>query len=250
MLSVKQMASNVGDVLVKHSPAILTGIGCAGVVSTCILGCHATTKATTLLKDKKTSGKYEYFTWKEKFLLTWKLYIPTAISGAASIACIIGANSVNSKRQAAIASLYALSETALKEYKEEVKTKLKPKQLNDINEAIVEKRLEDYPIIDNEVILTEKGNTLCFDNMSSRYFRSDIETIRRIQNDMNEACIKADWVNLNDFYFSLGLEGIKYGDEMGWSASDQFLDIRFTSKVASNGEPCLVLDYDILPRYF
>lgn len=256
MFDVKQVLSRAGDTLVKHSPAILTGVGCAGVVSTCILGCRATIKATRVIEELEPNQigfgdcKYEEPTLKEKFLLTWKLYIPTVISGAASIACIIGANSVNSKRQAALASLYAISETALKEYKDEVKAKLKPKQLNDIHESVVEKTLDDHPVIDNEVILTDKGNMLCFDSMSSRYFRSDIETIRRVQNDLNESCIKADWMNLNDFYFSLGLEGIKYGDEMGWSASDQLLEITFTSKIASNGEPCLVMDYDVLPRYF
>lgn len=255
MFDFKATLGRIGDTLVRHSPAILTGLGCAGVISTTALGCHATIKAKSVLEKYECivtqhGPEYKKASAKERFLLTWKLYVPTVISGAASIACIIGANSVNSKRQAALASLYALSETALKDYKEEVVAHLKPKQLDAVQEGLVNKKLEDHPVIDNEVILTERGNQLCYDTMSSRYFRSDIETIRRIQNDINEDCIKSDWMTLNDFYFSLGLQGVKYGDEWGWSAADQLLDITFTSSIASNGEACIVVDYDVLPKYF
>jgi len=40
--------------------------------------------------------------------------------GAATIMCVVGSNSINARRVAALASLYSITETALDEYKAKV----------------------------------------------------------------------------------------------------------------------------------
>ena len=52
--------------------------------------------------------------------VAWKPYIPAALLGASSVACLIGANSVHARRQAALYSAYKLSETAFTEYRDKV----------------------------------------------------------------------------------------------------------------------------------
>ena len=56
----------------------------------------------------------------------WKVYIPAMVTGTASIVCLIGASSVNAKRNAALAAAYTLSDTAFREYKEKVITIVDP----------------------------------------------------------------------------------------------------------------------------
>ena len=81
--------------------------------------------ATELLGIKKEDG----YSWsdrtnmlkkKEIVKLTWECYIPTAAVGLSTIACIIGAHNIHLRRNAALASLYSLTESAFKEYQSKV----------------------------------------------------------------------------------------------------------------------------------
>ena len=56
--------------------------------------------------------------------------------------------------------------------------------------------------------------------------------------------------DLNDWYMVLGLPQIQMGEILGWN-SDRLMDIHFTSTIAANGQPCIVLDYSkVLPSPF
>lgn len=124
----------VTRVLKKRSPEILTGFGIAGMVTTTVLAVKATPKALTLIQDaeiekvdvqvKEGKGPDELvktLTPAEVVKVAWKPYIPALLLGTASVACLIGANSVHTRRHAALYSAYKLSETALTEYKDKVK---------------------------------------------------------------------------------------------------------------------------------
>ena len=104
----------------KHSPEILVGVGIAGMLTTVVLAVKATPKALTLIEEKKEEQEVDELTPVETIKATWKCYIPAAVTCVASTACIIGASAVNAKRNAALATAYTLSETALKEYKAKV----------------------------------------------------------------------------------------------------------------------------------
>ena len=107
----------------KHSPEILTGLGIAGMVTTTVLAVRATPKAIQLIEKKKEEldlKPEDKLTVVETVKATWKPYIPAAVTGTASVACLVGASSVNLRRNAALAAAYHLSETALTEYREQV----------------------------------------------------------------------------------------------------------------------------------
>lgn len=111
----------------KHSPAILTGVGVAGMVVTTVMAVRATPKALRMVDDKEIEdGKR--LTTTEIIKTTWKCYIPAAITGACSAACIIGASSISAKRNAALFTAYTISETALKDYKDKAVEVVGPKR--------------------------------------------------------------------------------------------------------------------------
>lgn len=250
--NVKMFVKKFSNNLSKRSPEILTGIGIAGMITTTVLAVKATPKALTLINDaevvKSAEGKEGSLTIPEKVKVTWKCYIPAATIGVASTGCLIGAQSIAGRRTAAIATAYKLSETAFKEFKEKTIETIGEKKVNDIREKMAEDKVTKNPVNENQVIITSTGNTLCYDGVSGRYFRSDIETIRRALNTINYRMTTEMYISLSEFYDELELEHTDVSDLLGWNINDGLIDIHFTSKL-SNGQPCLVLQYNLAPKY-
>ena len=233
----------------KHSPEILTGIGIAGMITTTVMAVRATPKALILIEERKEEIGAEKLEAMDMVKTTWACYIPAAITGTLSVACLIGASSVNARRNAALATAYTLSESALKDYQGKVIEMFGEKKNEAVKDAVAKDKVEKNPIVTREVIITEKGNTLCYDAISGRYFKSDIEKIKKAECELNRQMLDDMYVSLNDFYYEIGLDSVKLGDELGWNVDSGYIDLSFSSQLASDGTPCLVIDYSVAPRY-
>lgn len=249
-MNIQQLVKTTGQIMKKHSPEILTGIGVAGMVATTIMAVKATPKAILLINEKEVELRTEKLTKKEVVQTVWKCYIPAAVTGVASVACIIGASSINAKRNAALATAYTLTETALKEYKDKVVETIGEKKESEIRGAIAQDKLRNDPVIQADVIETAKGKTLCYDALSGRYFRSDVDKIKRAEYELNKQLLNEGYISLNDFYYEIELEPIKVGDKLGWSArQERYIEVKFGSALTTEQEPCLVLDFSVAPLY-
>lgn len=231
----------------KHGPEILTGVGIAGMATAAIVAVKATPKALILLEEKKQELSVDILDAKQTIQVAGKCYIPALVIGVASAGCIIGANSVNLRRNAALAAAYSLSESALRDYKEKVVETVGETKEKAIHEAVCKDRLNRDPV--REVILTDAGNTICYDVISGRYFKSDKEKIARAVNELNRRMRDELYVTLNDFYYEIGLDSTKMGDLLGWNIDKGYIDILYTSHLDANDTPCLVLDYQVAPVY-
>ena len=99
----------------------------------------------------------------------WKCYIPTAAFGLSTIACIMGANALNSRKQAALTSAYALINQSYKEYKD----KLKELYGEEAHNAIVDS------------IVSEKCKRRTFDQVPEK-IQGEVETrLRELGYDVN-----------------------------------------------------------------
>lgn len=233
--------------LVKHSPEILTGLGIAGMITSAILAVRATPKALDLIFEKEYEVKRE-LTKKETVKIAWKLYIPAVVTGAASTACLIGANSVNCKRNAALAAAYTLTDTAFREYKEQVVESLGEKKERAVLDKVAEKQVKENPV-NNEIIVPGKGPSLCLEPLSMRYFNTDFNSVVAAGNKLNTTMINhMGEGTINDFYDLLDLPHTEVGDYMGWTVDHQ-IEIHPSSTIAENGEPALVIVYDNPPKY-
>ena len=233
----------------KHSPEILTGIGIAGMITTTVMAVRATPKALILIEERKEEIGAEKLEAMDMVKTTWACYIPAAITGTLSVACLIGASSVNARRNAALATAYTLSESALKDYQGKVIEMFGEKKNEAVKDAVAKDKVEKNPVVTREVIITEKGNTLCYDAISGRYFKSDIEKIKKAECELNRQMLDDMYVSLNDFYYEIGLDSVKLGDELGWNVDSGYIDLSFSSQLASDGTPCLIIDYSVAPRY-
>ena len=248
--NLEAAAKSIKGVLERHTPEILTGIGVAGMVTSTVLAVKATPKAYLLVNDRKDELEVEKLPVTELVKTTWKCYIPAAVTCGASIACLVGASSVNFKRNAALATAYKLSEAALSEYKDAVIETIGEKKEQSVRDKVAEKRLKKNPVSKSEVIVTGNGTTLCYDPVGNSYFKSNIQQIESAKNKLNARMLSENYVSLNDFYDELGIGPTKLGDDLGWDIyKDGLVEIAFSSQLAEDGTPCLVMDYSIAPRY-
>lgn len=235
--------------VVKHSPEILTGLGIAGMVTTTIFAVRATPKALRLIEAAKKEQNTMKLKPGEVIKVAWKPYVPAAITGVTSIACLICANSVHLRRNAMLATAYKLSETALVEYKDKVIETLGEKKEKKIRDGLAKDKLEKMPAGTSNVIITGGGETLCLDYYTGRKFKSDIDKIKKAVNELNRRMTYDHYISVNDFYGEIGLEGIGLGDELGWNLDGGLLDIYPSAQLDSDGTPCLVITFNVEPKY-
>lgn len=248
-INFNQIIKSAQATLKKHSPEILTGVGIAGMITTTVLAVKATPKALMLIEERKLDLDTDKLHPVEVIKTAGPCYIPTVVTGAMSIACLVGASTVSIRRNAALATAYTLSETALKDYQEKVVETIGEKKESAVRDAIAKSKIEKDPVDTNEIVVTDKGETLCYEPLSGRYFRSDIDKIKRAMNEINNMLLNDNYISLNDFYCEVGLGETKIGDDLGWEISRGLIDIHFSTHLAANGEPCLVVDFVKPPVY-
>lgn len=255
-------------VLKKRSPEILTGFGIAGMVTTTVLAVKATPKALTLIQDaeiekvdvqvKEGKGPDELvktLTPAEVVKVAWKPYIPAVLLGTASVACLIGANSVHTRRHAALYSAYKLSETALTEYKDKVKEIVPEKKVKEIKQKLAEDKVDS--IVKNEdckeqkakVIVSNDGDTWFVDPFTNGSFLCTETKIREAIVDLNYRLMDEMFVSLSDLYDELGLEHTQNSDEIGWCIDDGKIRPDFSDAIVKNGKAYVVMDFLKRPEY-
>lgn len=226
--SVKNALKGFSRTLAKHSPEILTGIGIAGMIATTVTAVRATPKALRLI-DKREIEEDRRLSPAEVVKTTWKCYIPSAVTGAFSIACLIGASSVNHRRNAALTTAYAISETALKEYQDKTMEVVGEKKEQEIRNAIAKEQIVKVPLDEKKIIPTGHGEELCFDPLSGRYFRCSTSYIEKCENILNKRMRDEVHLSLNEFYNEIGLPEVdeSVGDALGWDIDKGYIDLSF-----------------------
>lgn len=253
--SVTKIIKDVQNGISKHSPEILTGLGIAGMITTTILAVKATPKALENIKAdsrKNHDGDPYAYTKKEAIKSSWKCYVPAAITGTVSIGCLIGASSVNARRNAALATAYQISSNALNEYKEKVVETIGETKEKHIQDKLAQDKVDKNPAESNTIIVTGNGKTLCYDPQFNQYFESSIDAIKNAVTEMNHRMVTLgeEYVSLNDFYDELGVDRLDIGDDLGWNVGrDGKLKVTYSSTISKNNQPCVVIHYDIAPKY-
>ena len=234
----------------KHSPEILTGIGIAGMITTTVLAVKATPKALKDIDEYKATNLCEDEKIKpvDAVKVAWKHYIPAAVTGTVSVACLVGASSVNARRNTALATAYKLSEKALSEYKEAVVETVGEKKEREIRDTAAKNSLAKNPPNTKSVICTGKGNSLVYDATYGRLFRSNIDTINRAVLDLNKRMIDELYITLNEFYYEIGIDGVEAGDDLTWSIDDEYIDVYFSAQLIDD-EPCTVMSFKTAPKH-
>ena len=236
--------------LSKHEPEILTGLGLSGMIFSTIYTAKATIKAVDAI-NKKEIEEGRKLTKKEVFKTVWKYYIPSLLSTIGSSACIIGSTCISNKRSAALAAAYTISETALQEYQNKTLELVGEKKEKDIHEA-VSKDVVEKTYTGTNIILTGDGDSLFYEPLSGRYFKSNWNKILKAANELNANALNDfdGTITLTQWYSELGLDKTDISDEMGWSLErgvKGLISISIDSSLTPDDMPCGAIYYVTRP---
>lgn len=248
-MNITQLAKRMEKFAVDNSPAILTAIGVTGTLTTAYLSGKASFKAGQIIQEEnrilQDRGK-TFLDNKEKVKLVWKEYIPAASTATLTVTCIIGANRIGTRRAAALATAYSVSEKAFAEYKEKVVEKIGQKKEQAIRDEIAQDRVNNQPVVQREIIIAGSGDVLCYDKFTGRYFKSDMESLRRAENDVNYQVLNSMYATLSDYYERIGLPATSASEEVGWNC-DKLLEVRYSTTLSDDGKPCIAIDFVVAP---
>lgn len=235
----------------KASPTILTGLGVIGVVGTAVLSVRATPKAMARIKVRKDELETDKLTPQELIETTWKCYIPPVLVGISTITCIIGIGVLDRRNQAALTSAYAMINQSYKQYRQAAKKVYGA----DADDKIHAEIAKDAMITDgcwgyqtyNMDMDTESERILCYDMFSKRYFNTTMAAVINAQYHINRNLHLRGYCSLNEYYEFLGINGIDFGNEMGWDLQDIFeggevwLDFDNRKTTLEDGLECVII---------
>lgn len=246
--------TKLGHALNENSTHILTGVAVAGVVGTTVLAVRATPRVTGNIEDYRfdkqaemreeyPAGDHHYYEMKFRDYLKigWRPYLPAALVGAGTIACIIGINAIGTRRSASLAAGAALTSKAFQEYREAIVEKIGVDKEEEVRADILERKLKENPN-PHEVIVKENGKSMFFDTFSNRYFFSTMADVEAARNEVNFEVINNNYATMNDFYREIGLAQIAMGDEFGWTSTNK-MDIYFTAIMSPDKQAVVAIDY-------
>jgi hypothetical protein len=234
--------------LIDNSPAFLTAIGVMGTITTAYLTGRATYKAAEIIYQNE-GGFYKpvdtgFALLQERTKLVWTLYIPPVTSGLVTIICIVGANRVGTRRAAAMAAAYSLSERAFTEYREKVVEKIGTNKERAVRDAVAQDQVTKNP--NGNLIVVGGGEVLCYESYTGRYFTSNMESLRSAQNDINATLLNDGYASLSDLYDILHIPHTDISDDLGWKHNN-LLEMVFSTTMSDDNRPCISVTYRVEP---
>lgn len=265
-INVKPLVHACKVGLTKNAPTILTITGITAMASSTYWAVKATPKALALKEKAEVDKNKKAGTFKgdkvndwvpltkvEIVQTCWRCYAPAFITGVLGAACLVGANSMNLRKNAALAAAYALSETNFKEYREKTLEEVGEKKEEKIRNAVAEEKITKNPVDVSKVLETGNGDTLCYDAICGRYFKSSIEKLKSALNELNLELVQDGYVSLNQYYDLIGLPDGMLGDDLGWSLNERHstvqLDLSAQLTKDEKQTPCMVVSFKYGPIY-
>ena len=249
-MGVKNALTNAGVFLKNNSPTILMLMSIGGIALTVITAHNDTLKAEDILYSEGIDPKNR----REVIKATWKCYIPTAISSVSTAACMVGSHYCSNKQKIALSNAYLLSQTTLHEYQKKVIEKIGENKERAVMEETVKSIAEQQAPRANfltdfkDAVITGHGNTLLYSIPDKTYFRSDINYLKSVMNDINAKLISG-YDSLFDWNYIRISFGIPIDDDGNFSGVnvDHMLELTFSPELMDNGDVRVNMNYRTWP---
>lgn len=254
MSSITRAFHKTGFKLKKHSPEILIVAGVAGVVTSAVMACKATTKLNGIMSKAKEDidtihkviehpemveeeyteedGKKDLaIVYTQTAVKLFKLYAPAVGLGILSITSILASNNILRKRNLALAAAYTAVDTSFKEYRNRVIKRFGKELDKELKYNIKAKEVEEI-VVDEDGKQTVVKKTINVSDPSgysdyARFFddgctgwEKDAEYnlmfLKRQQQYANDVLHAKGHLFLNEVYDLLGIPRSKAGQVVGW----------------------------------
>jgi len=246
-MDIARIFKEAGPLLKRNSSTILTGLGVAGSIGSLILGVKATPRALRKLEGaynlKNVTGVSDDvpLTKVEVIKTVWVDYMPAVGLQVVTIASVIGAQSINMRKQAAIISAFSISEAALREYQERMAVEA-PTKDRKVRDDIAQARVDGDPVTQKEVLMIGNGDQLFYEAHTGRYFMSTMQKVQKAVNDLNFRVLNQNYASQNEFYGMLGLGPVAQGEEFGWTP-EHTLEVDFSTTMSDDERAAISIDY-------
>ena len=248
-----RMYNNSKNVVEKHSPEILAGVGVVGVVASTVMACKATMKLNDILEESKETRdkikevesnprykeEYSHEDAKKDLTINYtqtamkiaKLYAPAVILGSASLGCLLASNDILRKRNAALSAAYMTVDKSFKEYRQRVVDRFGEEVEKEIRYNIKAEEVTSTVVTEDgsETTVTETVKTMDpnlysdyakFFDEASPYWQKDPEYnlmfLKSQQQYATDLLRARGRLFLNEVYDMLGIEKTKAGQIVGW----------------------------------
>lgn len=240
-INIASYVKTAKTVITANSPVLLLGATIAGVATTGVLAAKAGYRARGMVDEARMkqiaspeppfdtfAEYYETYlstqpelTLQEQVRLTWLCYAVPAVTGASTILSAVGIHTIHTKRAHAMSALYAVTSTKLDDYTTKAEELLGPKKTQELTNDTAQKQIDRSKFENSEVIMTDHGKELCYDELSGRYFYGSHAKIEDAANEVNRKLIDDGDCALNDWYDFIGLPPIPWGAAFGWQGPNK-----------------------------
>lgn len=222
--------------ILRNSHHILTGLALVGIGASVALSVRADRQMQEWDIDE-----VKRLTKEQRIKIYAKIYAPPAIAILATGACVLGAHSISVKRESSLLLAYEGTRQVYDRYRASVQDRLGPEE-----KQIAEKAASKAQPVPRETIVYGEGDVLFYDAYSGRYFKSTVNKIDRVVNELNYTLLREMCVSLNEFYAGIGLDGISLGDQLGWNEQRQ-IEVHYGAKVSEEGKAVVIVDFVVEP---
>ncbi len=212
---------------------ICSAMAVLGVVGTAVSAVAATPKAIDILR-KAERKKGRELDISEKVKAAWKAYIPTALIGLSTAACIVGASVLGRRAQMSAAGAYMAAANAYEQYK------LKNIEVNGLDahhkvlDALAAEKssgeiISAYDCCGSSCLDFGDNDeeALFYDVFSERYFTSTVNRVLQAEYHFNRNFVLRGEACINEFYEFLGIKPIDDGGCYGYSIENGLMWIDF-----------------------
>ena len=253
-ITIKTAAKKAMFNVKKHSPEILIVAGIAGVVTSAVMACKATTKVNEVLAETKENinkvhdvmadqgiSENEYskedsardlaIIYGKTGVKLAKLYGPAIALGGLSLTAIVCSNNILRKRNVALAAAYTAIDTSYKQYRSRVIEKFGENVDREMKYGIKAVQIEEKTVDENGKKKTVKktvevvnpydySDYARFFDVGNPNWEKDSEYnlmfLKRQQAYANDKLKANGYLFLNEVYDMLGIPKSKAGQVVGW----------------------------------
>lgn len=199
----------------RTKSTILMAAGTIGFIATVIFAVKNTkdrkpeyNKSKEFLKDgvldKDLAPAQRVKNAGELVVANAKDYIPTAVAGAATLACFWGSHQISAKQIAMISAAAGVTTKLFNDYKRELANYIPKEKLDEVREAVAARRntQRKQPI---DILKGNDGDTLFYDEWTNSWFRSSPLAVQNAMYNLNRKFATDGTCFLRDFYGYLGI---------------------------------------------
>lgn len=237
----------IGRWIETHSAQIFTGIALVGVPVTVGLTVKATKNTIDICEEAEKT--VEYLDTVDKVKLCWREWIPPFAAAAGTVGCVVAANHVHLKKEAALSALAALYSGKYNDLEKTVREKIGDKKTDEILEEVTKKDIPKTIVVDQSFEIWEP--------YSKQFIKLTTEKLLYAQLIVNQMLKESGECTLNHFLYLIGGKKCTFGDQIGWddsilaadaeSSGHSWIDIKpYLANIS--GKNTMYINYSVAPE--